>query len=128
MGSPRAVTFRTIRAVKIVVRDGRIPRPLRWGGAVGLLPVPGPFDEVVLLLVGGLLWLFYRNRLREAWQRADGSGLERIWERADLDETDLVTVRDKVLKYIKNTYLKRVDAPVGAEPRLICWMELNDGK
>ena len=62
---------RTIRAVKIVVRDGRIPRPIRWGGALGLAPVPGPFDECVLLLVGGVLWLFYRDQLREAWQHAE---------------------------------------------------------
>ena len=38
---------------------------------LGLLPVPGPFDEAVLLVVGGILWLFYRDRLREAWLRAD---------------------------------------------------------
>ena len=44
------------------------------------------------------------------------------------DEADLLAMRDKVLKHIKNTYLKRVDAPIGADPRLICWMELNDGK
>lgn len=62
---------RTLRAVAIVVRDGRIPRPLRWGGALGALPIPGPFDELVLLVVGGVLWLFYRNQLREAWQAAD---------------------------------------------------------
>jgi hypothetical protein len=66
----RASIVRTIRAVKIVLRDGRIPKPIRWGGAIGLLPVPGPFDEVVLLLVGGILWLFYRDRLAEAWQQA----------------------------------------------------------
>ena len=54
----RASIVRTIRALKIVLRDGRIPKPIRWGGALGLLPVPGPFDEVVLLLVGGILWLF----------------------------------------------------------------------
>jgi hypothetical protein len=65
----RAFVARSVRAVRIVVRDGRIPRPLRWGGAVGLLPVPGPFDEVVLLVVGGLLWLFYRDQLTEAWRR-----------------------------------------------------------
>jgi hypothetical protein len=64
---------RTIRAVKIVVRDGRIPRPLRWGGALGVAPIPGPFDEVVLLVVAGILWLFYRAQLQEAWQRAEGS-------------------------------------------------------
>ncbi len=70
MRSARVFIARTIRAVKIVIRDGHIPRPLRWGGALGLLPVPGPFDEAVLLLVGGILWLFYRDRLTEAWQRA----------------------------------------------------------
>ena len=57
--------------MKLVVRDGRIPRPLRWGGALGLLPVPGPFDEAVLLLVGGILWVFYRDQLNEAWKRAE---------------------------------------------------------
>jgi len=53
------------------VCDGRIPRPIRWSGAVGLLPVPGPFDEAVLLLVGGILWLFYREQLREAWRHSE---------------------------------------------------------
>jgi hypothetical protein len=33
--------------------------------------VPGPFDEAVLLVVGGILWLFYGDQLREAWQRAE---------------------------------------------------------
>ena len=61
---------RVIGAVKIVVRDGRIPRPLRWGAALGLLPVPGPFDEVMLLAVGGILWLFYRDQLADAWRNA----------------------------------------------------------
>jgi hypothetical protein len=35
-----------------------------------LAPLPGPFDEVVLLLVGGALWLFYGDQLREAWNHA----------------------------------------------------------
>ena len=60
---------KTMRAVTIVVRDGRIPRPLRWGAAFGALPIPGPIDEAVLILVGGVLWLFYRDQLREAWQQ-----------------------------------------------------------
>lgn len=34
--------------------------------------------------------------------------------------------RTKVEKHIKNTYLKRVDAPVGVIPALRCWMELNE--
>jgi len=61
---------RMIRAVKILATDGRIPRPLRGAAAFGLLPIPGPVDEAALLLVGALLWLFYRERLTEAWQQA----------------------------------------------------------
>jgi hypothetical protein len=56
--------------VRIVIRDERIPRPIRWGGAAGLLPAPGPVDEIILLLVGAMLWAFYREQLREAWDRA----------------------------------------------------------
>ncbi len=63
---------RLIRAVKLLARDGRIPKPLRGLAAFGLLPIPGPVDEVVLLLVGAVLWLFYRRTLREEWA-ASGS-------------------------------------------------------
>jgi hypothetical protein len=70
MRSARGFLARTIRAVALLVRDGRIPRPLRWGGALGVAPVPGPIDEAVLLLVAAILWLFYRERLTEAWEHA----------------------------------------------------------
>jgi superfamily II DNA or RNA helicase len=40
-------------------------------------------------------------------------------------EETLGELRTKVEKHIKNTYLKRVDAPVGVKPALRCWMELN---
>jgi hypothetical protein len=59
-----------VRAVRILVRDGAIPRPLRALAAFGLLPIPGPVDEAVLLVVALLLFVFYRQRLREAWQQA----------------------------------------------------------
>ena len=65
-----AAVRRLIRAVKILARDGRIPRPLRGLAAFGVLPIPGPFDEAVLLIVGLLLWAFYRQSLREAWSQA----------------------------------------------------------
>jgi hypothetical protein len=61
---------RTIRAVKILAMDGRIPRPLRGAAAFGLLPIPGPLDEAALLMVAVILWLFYRERLTAAWQLA----------------------------------------------------------
>jgi superfamily II DNA or RNA helicase len=43
------------------------------------------------------------------------------------EEKTLVELRAKAEKHIKNSYLKRVDAPVGVRPALRCWMELNDG-
>jgi hypothetical protein len=64
---------RLIRAVRIAVNDQRIPRPLRWLAAFGLLPIPGPFDEAVLLIVAIPLALFYRGPLREAWRSASAN-------------------------------------------------------
>jgi hypothetical protein len=68
-----ATLRRLIRSAKLLVRDGRIPKPLRWLAAFGVMPVPGPVDEAVLLAVGLLLWSFYRDRLREAWTEAAAS-------------------------------------------------------
>jgi hypothetical protein len=62
---------RLLRAVKLLARDGRIPRPLRGLAAFGLLPIPGPVDELALLVVGVVLWLFYRRTLREAWAASE---------------------------------------------------------
>ena len=64
---------RLVRAVKLLARDGRIPKPLRGLAAFGLLPIPGPLDEAALLLVGTVLWLFYRRTLREAWSESSRS-------------------------------------------------------
>ena len=69
----RAFFIRTLRTVRLLIQDRGIPRPLRWGGAAGLLPIPGPLDELVLLVVAALLWLFYRDRFSEAWQRAEAT-------------------------------------------------------
>jgi hypothetical protein len=61
---------RAVRAVRLVARDGSLPRWLRVLAAVGLAPIPGPFDEAVLLVVAAILWLGYRDRLRTAWRDA----------------------------------------------------------
>ena len=37
----------TIRAIRLLAREERIPRPLRALVVLGVLPIPGPFDEVV---------------------------------------------------------------------------------
>lgn len=44
-----------------------------------------------------------------------------------MGDSSLLDLRTKVEKHIKNSYLKRVDAPVGVKPPLRCWMELNEG-
>lgn len=61
---------RVVVSVRILARDQRIPKPLRAAAAVGLLPLPGPVDEVILLLVALPLLLFYRRPMREAWRQA----------------------------------------------------------
>jgi hypothetical protein len=61
---------RIARAVRLLARDGKLPRWLRGLAAVGLAPLPGPFDELVLLVVAAILWLGYRERLRAAWRDA----------------------------------------------------------
>ena len=62
---------KTLRAVRILARDGGLPRWLRGLAAVGIAPIPGPFDEAVLLVVAAILWLGYRDRLRAAWREAE---------------------------------------------------------
>lgn len=61
---------RLLRAVRLLLTEGSIPRPLRALAAFALLPIPGPVDEAALVIVGLVLWLFYRDRLRDAWRRA----------------------------------------------------------
>jgi len=61
---------RIVRAGRLVIGHGGIPRPIRWLAAFGLAPIPGPFDEVVLLLVGLVLFVFYRQELGQAWNGA----------------------------------------------------------
>jgi hypothetical protein len=54
--------------MKLLARDQRIPKPLRWVAGLALLPIPGPVDEVILLLVAPILFAFYREPVRDAWQ------------------------------------------------------------
>jgi hypothetical protein len=57
------------RAIGIAARDQQIPRPLRAIAAFGLMPIPGPVDEIVLILIAPLLML-YRHRFAAAWAEA----------------------------------------------------------
>jgi hypothetical protein len=61
---------RLLRAARLVLRDQRIPRPLRWLAAIALMPIPGPVDEAALLVLAPLLVAFHREPMREAWRAA----------------------------------------------------------
>ncbi|MHC4400175.1 MAG: C-terminal helicase domain-containing protein [Planctomycetota bacterium] len=43
----------------------------------------------------------------------------------DIEQPTLREVRGKIEKHIKNTFLKRMQAPIGVKPILKAWMELN---
>lgn len=45
--------------------------------------------------------------------------------RCVMPQTTLVAARAKIEKHIKNTFLKRLQAPLGVKPVLKAWMELN---
>lgn len=62
--------------MKLLARDGRIPKPLRWVAGLALLPIPGPVDEVILLLIAPILFGFYREPMREAWKQGTGPSLD----------------------------------------------------
>lgn len=42
-----------------------------------------------------------------------------------IEQNSLKQIREKMDKHVKNTYLKKVQAPIGVEPVLKTWMELN---
>jgi hypothetical protein len=66
----REFAGQTIRTMKLLARDSRIPKPLRWVAGLALLPIPGPVDEVILLVIAPVFLVFYREMMTEAWQRA----------------------------------------------------------
>jgi hypothetical protein len=61
---------RVVAAMRLLARDERIPKPLRAIAGIGLLPIPGPFDEAVLVLIAPVFVALYREPMREAWEQA----------------------------------------------------------
>ena len=41
-----------------------------------------------------------------------------------LGNESFASIRKEMEKHIRNTYLKSIQAPLGAKPRLVTWMEL----
>lgn len=70
LSSITAPSLKRIRhwRIGLLARDQRIPKPLRWLAGIRLLPIPGPFDEALLILLTPML--FHRGLMREAWTQA----------------------------------------------------------
>ena len=58
---------RIIKTVKILAIEDKLPKWLRGMGLFGIAPVPGPFDEIVLMFVAIIVAAFYREVFKEAW-------------------------------------------------------------
>ena len=61
--------FRGARFLRILFPI--VPRWARWGIWFALLPVPGPFDEIVGAIVISLLWIRHREKVRTAWKQSE---------------------------------------------------------
>jgi len=53
-----------------LARDPRVPRPVRALIVVGLLPVPGPFDEIVLAGAVMVLLVIRPGLIRTLWRES----------------------------------------------------------
>lgn len=58
---------RLLKLAKLLARDPRVPRPVRALILVGLLPVPGPFEEAVLVGSLALLLVIRPGLIRTLW-------------------------------------------------------------
>jgi hypothetical protein len=54
---------RHLRIVRRLARDPMIPRWLRLALLLGLLPIPGPVDDLVVVVVALIIVTFYRHRV-----------------------------------------------------------------
>lgn len=79
----------------------------------------------------GIARWYYYDSARNAILEDPGEIIEVIKSKPEtprvckMAHESLKEIKAKVLKHITNTYLKRVDAPMGVKPVLKCWMEIN---
>ncbi len=95
------------------------------------LPALDADEGVFTLEAGPTRWYLY-DLDADAILESPGEIIESIRSkpntprRCEMSRTTLKDLRDKVLRHVRDTYLKRVNAPMDApEPMLRCWMELN---
>ena len=89
-------------------------------------------DEGAFTLEAGLTRWYLYDLDADAIAESPGEIIESIRSKPNTprrcitERATLKDLRDKVLRHVRDTYLKRVNAPMDApEPKLRCWMELN---
>ena len=65
-----AFLARVLRAMRLLLGDATLPRWLRIGLAACLLPILGPFDEIALVILASIVWVFYRSAIKTAWSES----------------------------------------------------------
>ena len=96
--------------------------PLERTGATGIFCCyQMPNDEVQ--------WYFYNTETDEVLDNT-----EQIWpeircgvktpRHAESGQGGLGNTRKKIERFIRNTYLRSIQAPIGAKPKLLAWMEV----
>ncbi len=95
------------------------------------LPALDADEGVFTLEAGPTRWYLY-DLDADAILESPGEIIESIRSkpntprRCEMSRATLKDLRDKMLRHVRDTYLKRVNAPMDApEPMLRCWMELN---
>ena len=79
---------------------------------------------------GKTRWYYY-DLSKEAILEEPGVIIEAIRSdrktprKCKFSQQDLLDIKKKILTRITNTHLKQIDAPIGVEASLKCWMELN---
>jgi superfamily II DNA or RNA helicase len=85
------------------------------------------------LEAGMTSWYLYLNATGDVVEDLSRTALEARSELSTeryctASRVDLIASRDAVLKHVKNTYLRKVEAPMTSpDPQLVCWMELSTG-
>lgn len=63
------IMARAFKAAKILAKDERLPKKVRYPLIIACLPWPGPQDNIVQLACLAILFRFYREPLIEAWEQ-----------------------------------------------------------
>lgn len=66
----RRPAVRFARTLVSLARDERLPRKYKVALAIGLLPILGPLDELLLVCVGVAVAVRYRPLFVEHWRKA----------------------------------------------------------